>query len=234
MDTEQPKNKINSFVHLYSWSAPERYWTKREKSWYLWYSLLFVVLIFLSALTEQYFLILALIALLLLLFAQAAIPPTILKHEITNRGIKVFDSFFKWQDIDHFWITEKVDGGIFARLNKRHDKYKLVNFDLPKKNPPRISLLINSADEEMVVSTLLEYIPYADAEETSDDFLSRLIYGSHVPFKHYAPETEYYPEDEDFPEQELSDKEDARQEQSSQLKSLSANKIADDADEKAE
>ena len=200
------KEQLAGFKHIFSWTVPERHWSPKDRDWYLWRALLFIFLIFFSAVTEQYFLILALIALLLLLFTHASVPPRIVKHEITNRGIKAFDILFKWRDIDYYWITEKTERSFVDIVNRLPGKkYRLLNFDMRKGNPARLSLLLNNDEEEYIVFTLLDHIPYADPEETSDDLLSRLIYGKHIELKHYAPGFEEYPETSNYPEQKITE-----------------------------
>lgn len=211
--------KVTKFVHLYVWSAPERFWQAKDKNWYLRYALLFIVLIFLSALTEQYFLILGLIALLLLIYAQAANPPGKQKFEVTNRGLKAFDTLYLWKDINSFWISDKANGGIWDTFKSNPPTHRLISFEMPKKNPPRLTLLLGDSDEETLLFTLLEYIPYADTSEASNDFIARQIYGKYLPLQHYMPQTEVYREDEKFPAQEIehSEKEAKRKQQLDQV-----------------
>lgn len=219
MSTNTPTKTLTKFVHLYTWIAPERFWQAKSRDWYLWYALLFIILIFLSALTEQYFLILGLIALLFLLYAQAASPPGKQKFEITNRGLKAFDTLFLWKDIEHFWVSEKANNGIWDFFKSKKPTHRLVSFEMPKKNPPRLTLLIGEGDEETIVFTLLEHIPYADLNDVANDFLAKLIYGGYLPLQTYMPETESYEEDETYPDQEITheEKEAKRQKQVEQL-----------------
>lgn len=202
MATPSTSNQ-NKFIHVYNWAATDRHWSPRGRNWYLGYAVTFVILITLAALTEQYFLILALIALLFLLYAQASSPPRSMRHEITSLGLKAFDQLFRWSDISGFWVSEKVEGGIIAPITGLKQSYRQVNFEMPKKNPSRLSLLIGDGDEEKIVFSLLEYIPYSEDQEVGNDFISRQIYGKHLPLKDYAPSLEVYPEEEDLPAQEI-------------------------------
>lgn len=205
------KNTPSKFVHIYKWTAPHRYWSPRDKNWYLGYSVFYTVIIFLAALTEQYLLILALIALLLLIFVQASIPPEIHSYEITNRGLKAYDTLFRWRDIEHFWVTEKVEGGMLTRINKLNDKYRMIHLDLPTKVPPRLTILVGNGDEQELVFHLLEYIPYADPEETSDDFLTQAMHGRYIKLHEYA-DTEEFAEAAEQPQETIAVKEETEPE----------------------
>lgn len=204
--SETTKSLVPTFEHLLTWAAPERYWVERPQSWYVIRAAIFVAFILLAALTEQYLLIIALIALMILLFAQASIPPRIRHFVITNQGLKAYDNLYRWKDVTGFWFSEKHDITLSERINSQPGyKYLQINFEMPTKNPARLSLLTGELVEAEFMEVLLKYIPYSEVEDVNDDILSRLIYGKFIDFKSFLPTEmiEYLPETDELPAQEI-------------------------------
>ena len=170
----------NPFKKLYSWSSPERLWVKKDRAWYVSYSLFFIVLIAFLALLGELLLILTVLAFVLLWFVQGATPAQTIEHTITSLGIRTFDTFYRWQNIKHFWFSKK---GNITLLN-------LETFE--DKNPDfvkRISLLLTERQDEEIFKILISFLDYGDKKELSFNPIMQIINGAHIDSSEYLDES---------------------------------------------
>lgn len=169
------------FAKVYEWTAPDRHWEPRSRAWYVVYSFFFTVLIAIAALIGEYILIVAIIAFVFLWFVQASIPPEIMKHVITNIGIKTHEKLYKWKDIMHFWFSIK-------------DGVKVLNLVIKpspgsKASPKTISILLNNEEQDdELFRILINNVDYGDTDEIGYNIISQLIHGRHLDISTYLPE----------------------------------------------
>ncbi len=167
------------FTKLFEWESPERHWIPKEKSWYVTYSLFFVLLILVAVLISEYILVVAIIAFAFLWFVQGSTPPSMVKHTITTLGIKTYDKLYKWKNIKHFWFSENPSG-------------KILNLEIVEDNKPdfvkRISLLMNHGDDSAIFTNLTRFADYGDKDEIGFNIFVQLTHGKHVSVDNYLQE----------------------------------------------
>ncbi len=164
------------FKNIYSWSAPDRYWEKRDRSWYLSYSLFFVLIILALTILGEFIMILAILAFMFLWFAQAYIPPTIVEHSITTIGIRAFNNLYKWKEINCFWFSVK-NGVVILHIEQPIEKSKVTR---------RVSLIIDEEGmDQEIFEVLLKYIDYGAKDEVGFNIISRVINGEYVEIEKY-------------------------------------------------
>ncbi len=167
-------------TNLYSWESSERYWTPRDRAWFVTYSFFFVVVIALAAILGQYILILAIIAFTFLWFVQASIPPEIVKHTINPLGIKTYGKLYRWKDISHYWFSSKhgikyLNLDLFDQENPQSDRRK------------RVTLLLENNEDLELFYLMIYRIDYGDKSEIGYNFLTKLIYGNYIDIFNYLP-----------------------------------------------
>jgi len=153
---------------IYKWKAPERIFDPKGRKWYITVAFITILIVAYSALTGNYLLILALIMLLMLLYALNTFPPKILEHEITNKGLKIFEQIHTWNRIESFWVA------------KRSNQY-VLNINLADRRVNRIIILVGQGDPNIIVQELVKRVDYINPGGTKQDILSRLTEGKHIP-----------------------------------------------------
>jgi hypothetical protein len=153
---------------IYKWRAPERIYSPKGRQWYVTVAFVTVIIVAYSALTGNYLLIVALIMLLMLLYALNTFPPKMLDLEITNKGIKMEDKIFTWNRIENFWVTE------------RSEQY-VLNINLFEGQVKRMILLVGEGDPNTIVTELVKRIDYINPGGTNQDIFTKLIEGKHIP-----------------------------------------------------
>lgn len=178
----------NPFTKLYTWKSPERHWFPKDRSWYISYSLFFVILIAFLALIGEFILIILVLAFVFLWFAQGATPPETIEHTITSLGIRTFDTFYKWRNIKHFWFSHK-SGITYLQLETFDD----AKPDFIK----RVSLLVNENGDEEIFPVLVKYVDYGDEKEIGYNIFMSVINGEYFNQNRYLKESsDEYPFEE--------------------------------------
>lgn len=172
--------KKASYAPIYTWQSRERYWTQKDRSWYVMYASFFVLLIAFAAILQEFILIIAIVAFVFLWFVQASIPPEIVSHSITKLGLKTYGKLFKWDQIKHFWFSEKQ--GV-----------KYIQFELAETTEnalpyKRLTLLLENDEDVDLFELLIEKIDYGDKEEISFNPITQIINGRHIDLKEYMPD----------------------------------------------
>jgi len=157
---------------VYQWKAPERLFSPKSREWYVTISGIAVVAIALSALTDNFGLVIAIIAVVFLIYTLNTTPPRIVTHEITNKGLKIDGALYLWRMIEAFWVV-------------RRDEQMIMHFDVrdSERDPVsrRMILLEGEGDINYIVSYLVQHIDYLTSREASTGFLTRLIIGRYQP-----------------------------------------------------
>lgn len=183
------------FEKLYSWEAPEREWSRKDRGWYVAYSLFFILVIAFAAILNEFIFIIAVIAFTFLWFTQAAIPPEIVEHTLTTLGVRTYGKIFKWKNIKHFWFGRR-NGIMFLHFEIVDEE----TFNTTRIQ--RLSLIIHDEDEEKIFKILINYVDYGDRDEVGYNILTKMINGVYIDISKYLPEE--YIEAEEKPKKKKS------------------------------
>jgi hypothetical protein len=170
---------------IYKWKAPERPFNPKSKNWYIGAFSIAIVAIILAILTETYLLVVAIIAVLVVVYAMNTVPPEIFEYEITNKGVKIANQMHLWRQIPRFWIADR-GGDIF------------INFEA-LANEPRIIILAGEGNINIIAKELVKYIDYLSPAEVSSDFLMRLVEGKHKNISDFYEDTVATPIQNEIP-----------------------------------
>lgn len=155
---------------VYKWEAPERVFEQKDKKWYLIVSSVSVFIIVLSLLTGNYGLVIAIVALIILLYALNSVPPQKLNHELTNKGVSINSVLYPWKKIDHFWIGKR---GEHLFLN--------IIFEVKSDNRDQVISYLGSADVKKIVAYMTQFVDYVAETDTTNNFISRKLFGTVEP-----------------------------------------------------
>ncbi len=176
---------------VYEWNAPERVFSAKNKGWFSSIGIIALVFIALSAATNNFVLIFAIIALVLVLYTLYTIPPNNIKHQITNKGLYSTNHLYLWKNILTFWITERGGDKLM------HLEYKGRNSDTYYR---RMVILIGKGNLKTIVAYLVQYVDYLGPSEIDQGFLTRWAEGRYIPIIDIVGDTDIATKDpEDSP-----------------------------------
>lgn len=164
---------------IYKWSAPERVFEIKDRRWYVTVAAISMIIIVYSALTGNYLLIFTVIALILLVYAINSIPPKDVTHEITNKGVHIFESLILWSQIDAFWLTKRGDN-LMLHLEVLDKGSSFVR---------RVIILVGNGNAKKIITYLVQHIDYLSPEEIGLNIVSKYLEGTYQPLMKYL-ETE--------------------------------------------
>lgn len=165
--TKQPK-KI-----FYRWSSPSRPFIKRDRAWFVKVSFVGIVLIFLMAIINDRTLIIAISAVLLVVFLLATVPPNPIEHAIASTGIQSLDTFYRWKDLKEFWVAEKYGSHILYIPTK-------LRF------PGLLTILLDNKSEKKVIGKVSDYLDYKEQDPTKQGWLSKITEGTMISGEEYG------------------------------------------------
>lgn len=157
---------------LYTWKAPERFFEKKETRWFVIVAGIALALIILSALTNNFVLIFAIISLVIVVYALYTIPPREVEHQVMNKGLYTLNTLHLWNSISYFWVTKR--GSVYL-LNMEYKKRK------EDTQYQRMIIIAGEKDYKKVVGFMADYIPYLGPESISKGALSVFAEGVYIP-----------------------------------------------------
>lgn len=166
---------------IVTWEAPDRVFFERSRLFYVVVSLIFIIAIAIAALLQEILLIIAIIALMFLVYLSSTIKPALVKHEITNKGIKSANSIWLWKEIKGFWLS-------------RRGNFNILLIDLVETaTPNRLMLLLGTTDPQAIVKLLIRHIPYLNKQQIGEDFINVFTLGEYQPVTRYLEEQTVLP-----------------------------------------
>lgn len=151
---------------IYEWKAPERSFDPKDRKWYIVVSGVALVFILAAILLQTYLLVVAILAILTVLFAMNTVVPPVFDYEITNKGIRMGEKMYIWKQIPSFWITER-------------GKDVFLNFEVSGKGNERLMILVGDGNINIITTELIRYIDYLTPEEVKRDILMNFTEGRH-------------------------------------------------------
>lgn len=143
---ERGLTDLNEEKELFSWEASERAFKKRDRDFWITavaiLGLVSVILFF----AKEFFLVVALGAVLFLYYVLSTVPPKKIKNKLTNRGVYFGELFYSWMDLRRFWFGKSLD-------------CKALFFETNLRFPRELCLIINKKDEKKIKKIAVQRLP---------------------------------------------------------------------------
>ncbi len=144
---------------LITWTAPERTFKTRDKEFWVTAIAILILVSVILFFVKEFFLILALMALIFLYYVLSTVPPGNIQNKITTKGIYVGSTHcYNWDFLKRYWFKTQFDQTILSLETK-------INF------PRVISLIIPLKYRKKIEKIMNKYLPY---EESPPGFVDKL------------------------------------------------------------
>lgn len=169
---EAPKMKEKSseelkYEVLISWKAPMRIFRKRAKEDYIRIIFIALCAITFFFIVRQYMLILVTVALVFLTFVMWSVPPELVEHKVTTRGIYSIDRMYEFNILNKYWFS--YVSGVY-----------LLNIETELRLPARLILLIGDKQNvDEVHAVLRDWLSYKIISK--QNFIEQKIDGTYIP-----------------------------------------------------
>jgi hypothetical protein len=146
---KKAKKEESMPIHdVYTWHAPDRVYTERTSTWYIVVAFVACFSIVVAFLLGNWPSILAICAIIILVYVLNVIPPNTIKLAVTNRGIRIEEELFLWNDIEYFWVSER-SGQLVLNIH-------LLN------QAGRVVALIGSGDVNKILKEIIKHEEYRE------------------------------------------------------------------------
>lgn len=154
---------------ILTWESPSRVFIEKTQRWFIQIAGVFVLFILLAAIFQRLDIILLLAVCLLLVYVLYTVPPEIVTHSITNKGINSIGNTYYWNDLKSYYFTKK-------------ENTIILNIDTRLNMPARLTMLL---PEEGVTMDTLHELLYRKIEKLEinpqkQGWISRMTDGEYI------------------------------------------------------
>lgn len=104
---EIPANELLTQETLLSWSSPARLFKKRDADYFKTIGAIVFLLTIILIFASEYILVVALLAMVFLIYVLSTVPPEIVEHRITNLGIESAGHYYRYEEFGEFWFEDQ-------------------------------------------------------------------------------------------------------------------------------
>lgn len=122
-----------------TWESPGWVYKQRDKEFYRNIGAILFFLFVILIVIQEYILVVAVLSIVFVIYVLSTVPPPLVKHRVTNRGLESAGRFYRWEEFTEFWFEE--------RWNQ-----KLVV--IQPRSGPRLMLLVGSQKQEVIQQAL--------------------------------------------------------------------------------
>ncbi|RLC32922.1 hypothetical protein DRH13_00715 [Candidatus Woesebacteria bacterium] len=158
---EKPKGSVGERKphepekELLNWSAPARPFKRMNREFWVTIIAMAAIVGLILFFAEGFMPVILIISIIFLIYVLTTVEPENISYSVTNRGVKVGEKTFEWENLIRFWFSKRFDSPLLIV-----QKYGI---------PDRLELVINQDEKEMLKTTLLKYIPEEKATPSSLD-----------------------------------------------------------------
>lgn len=160
---------INEERELFAWEAPERSFQRRNRDFWITAIAMFVLFSVILIFIQEFYLIIALLSILFLIYAYSTVPPERIKNKITNRGVYFGEFRYEWDYLVRFWFGKSLSS-------------ETLQLETRLKFPRQVSLVINPEDKEKLKKILVKRLPMVESSPTFIDKVTKW-FGERLPLE---------------------------------------------------
>lgn len=165
---QEKKEKVVQNIKLFEWEAPDRAELGYDTKYFMVIVALSLVLILLLAVLGHYFLMVAIIAMLFLIYVLGTTKPQRVKHQITGRGVDTGNRLYEWYVMKDFYFTQKSN-----------QYFLIINTKL--NIPGALVFLLGEKDKDAIFVLLQEKLLYKDIRKQG--WLDKMNFGEYIPLE---------------------------------------------------
>ncbi len=119
---------------VFEWIAPNRPFKKKNRQYYVTIAMILFLISMIFFFAGQFILIAVAIAAGFLLYVMSAIPPEMVKNQITTYGIRTDGQLYYWEEMGRFWyaVRQKQDV-LHIEVNRFPNHLTLLPGDIPRE-----------------------------------------------------------------------------------------------------
>lgn len=92
---------------MFSWRSPARVYKKRDREYFTTVAVIVLLLSVILLFAKEFLLIGVILSLAFVSYALASVPPPVVEHRVTNKGVRTGDKLYRWDVLGRFWFEKK-------------------------------------------------------------------------------------------------------------------------------
>jgi hypothetical protein len=159
---ENPKRSVGKRKHhepereLIAWSAPARPFKRMNREFWVTIIAMAAIVGLILFFAEGFMPVILIVSIIFLVYVLTTVEPENINYLITNKGVKIGEKTFEWENLIRFWFGKRFDSPLLIV-----QKYGI---------PDRLEFVISQNEKEKIKTTLLKYIP---EEKVTPSFLDK-------------------------------------------------------------
>jgi len=130
---------------LLAWKAPGRIFKHRSREFYTTVGALVLLLSVILFFAKEFLLIGVILAIGFVSYVLASVPPEIVEHILTNKGVRTGEKLYPWGELGRYWWDEKW-------------KQTFVTIETPGKIPSILILVGGEGKKEEIDAIIKTYL----------------------------------------------------------------------------
>ena len=134
--------------NLISWEFPEFKPKERKKGWYIWATIILILLIFYSIASANFLFGLIIIMAVIIMFVNSHKENSEIKFKITPKGIELDNKKYSFKELKDFWIIYEPPIIKNLYINFKSSIKPTLIIPLEKENPVKVRKILKEYLEE--------------------------------------------------------------------------------------
>lgn len=130
-----------------SWKSPSRLYKKRDKEFFRNIAAITFLLLIILFFAKEFPLILAVVAIVFLVYVFSTVPPDTITHTISSKGIETAEREYEWEKLKSFWFEEQWE-------------QKIVTIVMD--DGTRLTLLLGDIEADRIKDVISRFIRFYD------------------------------------------------------------------------
>jgi hypothetical protein len=140
---------------VYEWTAPTRPFKRQDRQFYTTIGSIIFLISLILLFAGQFLTIAVVIAIGFLVYVMSAVPPEMVRHQITTFGLRTDQQLYAWEELGRFWITERMG-------------QKVIHVEAGRF-PNHLSLLVGDGDEAQLTEIFSQVLLNQEPPQTTFD-----------------------------------------------------------------
>jgi hypothetical protein len=156
------KRQVGKIETLITWRAPSRIFQRRSREFWTTVGSIGFLAAIIFAFMQQWLVILLIASFIFVTYVFSIVEPEEMEHKITNRGVYYSGQIYPWEELDQYWIEERVG-------------QKILYLQTHAKFLSRLQLLLDESKAREIEAVVTEYLPEETPEPSFMDKASNWL-----------------------------------------------------------
>lgn len=134
------------------WESPGWVFKRRSKEFFTNVGAIVFFLLVIMVFAREFVLIATVLSIVFVVYVLSTVPPQMVKHRLTSRGIESANKFYRWDELTEFWFETRWEQKLLV---------------IRPVNGTRILVLLGDQQEEKIKPIINKHLVYRETPDTT-------------------------------------------------------------------